>query len=168
MITTKTALELTKRYAASASCEIDLENIENTMFYPHYKDLARGTGKIGWTVVRKYWFQIHNTIVIKLFLRGKSALEQANKCLIHAGIVKKILEERLIVAYIPLCLKDEKLSLSMGETLGEIDKNSLKVEEESIISFHGKAAAEIITKDEAAFLTNKTRETIDLLNRGGK
>lgn len=167
MIITKTASELTKRYAAGASCEIHFENIEKTMFWPHYENLAKETNEINRDVVRKYWFKVHNRIVLELLLKRKYTLEKAKSCLVYPGIVRKILEEKLLVAYQPL-IKKNGLDLSMRETLVKINKESLEAEEGNIISFHGEAVAEIITKDEAAFLTNKTRETIDLLNKGGK
>ena len=79
------ALELTKKFAAGASCKIDFENIKSTMFWPHYEAIAKEMGEITIEVVKKYWFEIHNQIVLKRFQRGNLTSEQAFNCMVRVS-----------------------------------------------------------------------------------
>jgi len=81
----KKALELTKKFAAGAPCKIDLNNIENTMFWPHYEVIAKNLDlkEITERVVEKYWFEIHNVIVSKRFKKGDLNLEEAKHCMVR-------------------------------------------------------------------------------------
>jgi len=82
---TQDALRLTKEYASGALCKIDFKNIEKTMFYPHYVSIAKkmNLGKITVEVIRKYWLEIHNEIVVKRFTVGDLKPEEAKKCMVR-------------------------------------------------------------------------------------
>lgn len=171
MIITETALKLTKRYAAGAPCKVDFDNIKSTMFWPHYKKLAQeaGCNEIQREIVEKYWLKLHNRIVLELFFKRKYNLKDASNCLVYPGIVRKISEEKLTIAHRPFCLnREKKPDLSMGETIKEIDKQSLEVEEKTIISFHGKAAVDIISEEQAELLTRNMKEIIESLTKGSE
>lgn len=82
----KDALELTKRFAKGAPCPVNLENIENTMFWPFYLTIATEMGlkEITVRVVKKYWFEIHNRLVVKRFKRGDFDFAAALNCMVRA------------------------------------------------------------------------------------
>jgi hypothetical protein len=82
---TQDALRLTRKYAAGALCKIDFENIEKTMFYPHYVSIAKTMGltKITVEVVQKYWLEIHNGIVIERFNLHILGREEAKACMVR-------------------------------------------------------------------------------------
>lgn len=118
---TEKALKLTKKFAAGASCKIDFNHMETTMFWPFYEAIAKRKKKkkideeIDEKVVKQYWFKIHNDIVFKQFQKGDLTVEQARNCMvcpskkenklvcIHGGIIvcainskeAKILEKRI-------------------------------------------------------------------------
>ena len=82
---TDKALELTKKFALGAPCKVNFENIKKTMFWPHYEAIATGMklDKINKKVVKKYWFEIHNEIVFKLFQKGDYTEKQTKNCMVH-------------------------------------------------------------------------------------
>lgn len=84
---TKEALELTKKFAAGAPCAVDFNNIESTMFWPHYEVIAKRMElpEVNVAVVKEYWFILHNDIVLKRFERGDLEFEKAYNCMVRAG-----------------------------------------------------------------------------------
>jgi hypothetical protein len=82
---TQDALRLTREYAAGAPCKIDFKNIEKTMFYPYYASIAKemGLARITAEVVRKYWLEIHNGIVIERFNLHILGPEEAKACMVR-------------------------------------------------------------------------------------
>lgn len=177
IVITKAALGLTKRYAAGASCKVNFENIEKTMFYPHYEKIAReqGFSEIRREIVKKYWFKIHNRIVIELFLKGKYNLRQADNCLVHSAVIKfippvtNIKGWDLEVDSRQLGYYKQRLFLSANLVPKKIKRGGLrKIEKGNWITVHGGVVVEVITKEEADFLERKTEEVIDSINQSSK
>ena len=86
---TKKALELTKKFADGAPCKIDLNYIETTMFWPFYEAIAEKKNKkidkkIDEEVVKKYWFEIHNSLVVERFRRKELTVKQAGNCMVRS------------------------------------------------------------------------------------
>jgi hypothetical protein len=82
---TEKALELVRKFAKGAPCEIDFNKIEATMFHSHLEAIAKNSGlkEITEEVVKKYWFEIHNDLVVKRFKFGHLNLNQAKNCMVR-------------------------------------------------------------------------------------
>jgi len=65
------ALKLTKKFAEGAPCAIDLSSkgIKLTMFWSYYEKIAKEMNlwEVNKDVVKRYWFEIHNKLVLKEF-----------------------------------------------------------------------------------------------------
>jgi len=84
---TKKALELTKKFAAGAPCPINFDYIKTTMFWPFYEIIAQKQNKkeIDEEVVKQYWFEIHNNLVVERFRRKELSVKQAENCMVRSG-----------------------------------------------------------------------------------
>ena len=83
------AMSLLKKFTAGASCPIDFDNLEETMFWPRLVAIAeaQGSSKITVEIVKKYMFVDHNRLVEKEYELGCSTnREAAQKCMTSSAM----------------------------------------------------------------------------------
>jgi len=80
------ALELTKKFAQGAPCAINFDYIEETMFWSIYLEIAKNKKllEVNMDVVREYWLERHNQIVVNRFRKGHFNFEKAIDCMVRA------------------------------------------------------------------------------------
>lgn len=82
------ALELLRKFVAGADCAPGLspEHIKSAMFWSPCENIAQKMGlpEITSEVVKKYMFEIHNIMVVKIFKAGGCNFKEAVDCMVRA------------------------------------------------------------------------------------
>ncbi|MBU4284689.1 hypothetical protein KKF60_02645 [Patescibacteria group bacterium] len=82
----KKALNLLKKFAAGAPCEVDFSNIQGTMFWFWLNEIAKKQGlfEISTETVKRYWFAVHNNLVKQRYDIGLGFIkkEEAENCMV--------------------------------------------------------------------------------------
>jgi len=112
------------------------------------------------SVDRKSLFLFHNFTVLTSPMPD---LTSRDECKVSWGVIKKVLDEGLIVGYEALIWQNDRFSLEDREI--EIKKGFLgEVQINDWISFHVGLGREMLTEGQVSLLHNKTDEAIKLFN----
>lgn len=78
---TEEAIELVGKFAAGAPCQVDLNDLENRMFWPFLLKNSKDKDIIDEDDVKKYIFEQHAEIVFRRWRAGQLTKEQAINCM---------------------------------------------------------------------------------------
>ena len=79
------AMSLLKKFVAGASCPVNLDEPDKTMFGPRIEAIAKSNGSPVITVehVKEYWYTLHNGLVKQRYERGRLVTrEDAQNCMV--------------------------------------------------------------------------------------